>query len=249
MSGGYSIAGGNDQICHELARRLGERVQYNSPVRSVEHNNEGIILRIETDGGISSVRGDIVILTPPPPVLQSIDFQPALSQAKAEALSAAIAVPVTLTFAQTRSRFWLTEELDGNANTDLVVGGITHPTASQDGTKGVLASLTYNGQATAMADLEPAQRVSQLREALARLYPDSLDLDEPGTSYAWGDDPWHRCGHVSFRPGTYVNTVNALRQPQGRLFFAGDTMGGVSGYSHSAFASGQEVANLIIDMA
>lgn len=240
-----SIAGGNDRICQELASSLGERVHYQNPVRAIRQNESGVTLSIENSGELESVSGDIVVVTPPPPVLRTIDIQPALPEATAEALLAAVGVPVTMTYAQTRSRFWQQQSLNGIAVTDLPSGQIQHITAMQENEKGILASMTYGERASAMGALSPQQSQAQLREDLALLYPDSLDLDEAGAVYAWGDDPWHRCGHVAFRPGTYVDSISAMRQPHGRLFFAGDTVWGVSGYSHSAFESGIEVASAV----
>lgn len=248
-SGAFSIAGGNDQICGELAQRLGDRVHYRSPVRAIQQTGSGIALSIEGSDGLESVGGDAVIVTPPPPVLLEIDFQPALPESTMNALHAAIGIPVTLTYVQTRSRFWQEQSLDGNAVTDLPVAYIQDMTSMQDNDKGILASMTYSSQAEAMAGLSALQRQQQLRSTLALLYPDSLDLDESGTTVAWGDDPWHRCGHVAFRPGTYVDSIGALRQSHGRLLFAGDTVWGVSGYSHSAFASGMEAATTIMAAA
>ena len=249
MQGGYTVAGGNDGICRALAERLGGRVHFESPVRAVEQNAAGVTLRLDGVGGTDSVTGDLAILTPPPPVLRTIDFQPALSDAAAGALRSAIATPVTMTYAQTRSRFWRDQGLNGTAITDLPAATIQDLTNMQSGENGILASMTYSAQAQAMAALSPDERQQRLREALESLYPDSLALEEIGTSYAWGDDPWHRCGHVTYRPGTYIDTVAALREPQGRVYFAGDTMGGVSGYSHTAFASGREVATAIASAA
>ncbi len=244
-TGAFTVAGGNDRICGELARRLGDRVHYQSPVRSVRQDEAGITLTLETRDGMESVTADVAILTPPPPVLRAIEFDSPLPEATVNALRAAVPVPVTRTYVQTRSRFWLEEGLNGNALTDLPVAQILHSTAMQQGERGILESMTYGNQANTMAEMSPAQQQAQLREALSQLYPESLDLDRVGTSYAWGNDPWYRCGHVAFRPGAYVAATSALRQPHGRLFFAGDTIWGVSGYSHAAFESGKEVAAAI----
>lgn len=250
MQGGFTIAGGNDNICRALADRLADRVHFGHRVVAAEHSESGVSLRIQNTTGQTRVQGDFAVLTPPPPVLKDISFQPALPEATMAALNAAEPQPVTMTYAQTGSRFWLDMNLDGSAITDLPVGQILHATGQQQqAEKGILSSMTYGNQARAMASLSAAAREQALRDALAKLYPKSLNLDAAGTSYAWGDDPFHRCGHVAFRPGTFAASLRALRQPHGRMLLAGDTIGGVSGYSHAAFASGQEVAQAIIESA
>ncbi len=40
-----------------------------------------------------------------------------------------------------------------------------------------------------------------------------------------------------------------MREAQGRVFLAGDTVGGIPGYSHAAFWSGRDVAARIIERA
>jgi monoamine oxidase len=78
VTGGFSrrpcwrVAGGNQLVARHLAGRLGMSVRLRSPVRSVEHDQDGV--RVLTDDG--DVTGDAVILAVPMAVLRAMSFSP-----------------------------------------------------------------------------------------------------------------------------------------------------------------------------
>ena len=245
----FQVVGGNDRICSELAARLGEVVEYRTAVRAVRQDSAGVWLAVEGSNGVETIEGDFVVLTPPPPVLRDLIFEPALDPTVMRSLGEIHPVPATRVFVEARSRFWEPLGFNGSAGTDGPLGSISHSTAGQAGQGGILNSFTYGQRARSMAARPPEERLGLLREGLETLYPGATDLSDRGTSHAWGSDPWARCGFVNFLPGQLSEFLGALRRPQGRVYLAGDTVGGVSGYSHAAFASGRSVAAQIVDAA
>ena len=99
-----------------------------------------------------------------------------------------------------------------------------------------------------MASLSLTERQSVTTDGISEVYPGIKEQAERGSSYDWGGDPWARGGHAAFAPGQISRFSSALREPEGRMYFAGDAIGGVPGYSHSAFKSGIDVARRIADI-
>lgn len=249
VTGYFRVVGGNDLICTELARRLGGAVTYGRAVRAVRQTADGVTLGIDGPSGPETVQGDFAVVTPPPPVLRDVLFEPALSTRVMQSFSALRAVSGTRIFVEANSRFWESEGLSGSATTDGPLGLISHSTAALPGPRAIVDSYTYGEPARAIAALPEPERLRRLRSQLDLLYPEGADLSERGASHAWGEDPWVRCNFVTFQPGQVAEFLPPMRQPQGRVYLAGDTVGGVSGYSHAAFWSGRSVAEQIIARA
>ena len=242
---GYQVEGGNDRICGELARRLGERVRFGAPVSAARQDEVGVRITLDRSGGSEVVEGDFLVLTPPPPVLQRLDLSNALSAEQRRALRELGVIRATQVFTQTPTRWWESEGLSGAGVSDAGLGMLAHATARQPGPRGVLSSYTVLDDADAMAARSPEERLRFTRQGMRRVFGDAARFDEAGASVAWGEDPWSRCNLMFFRPGQYGAFLPVLRRPHGRVYLAGDTVGGLPGYSHGAFQSGLDVAAAI----
>ena len=249
VTGYYQIAGGNDRLCAELADRLQPGVEYGRPVRSVRQDGDGVRLGVDGPAGQETVEGDFVVVTPPPPVLRSVEFQPALDARVMRSFEALHPIPTTRVFAETNSRFWESAGLSGGATTDGPLGLLFDATPPDSGSRGILESFTNGEAARALSELPDGERLDRLRSGAAELYPDGTDFSDRGGSHAWGEDPWARSSFVTFQPGEVSEFLPALREAQGRVYLAGDTVGGIPGYSHAAFWSGRDVATKIIEAA
>ena len=246
-TGAFRVVGGNDRICTALAERLRGRMRYGSPVSAIRQTESGVEIVVRSEGTRARLPADFAVVTPPPQVLRDIDFAPRLSPAKAEAIRSLAGTDVTRVFLQTRSRFWEADQLDGSALTELPIGAVYDAAAALDTERGVLESFTYGSRARRMAALDESERARAAREGIELAYPALSGQVESTTSYSWGDDPWARGGHSAFAPGQVRTLLPALQAPEGRVYFAGDTVGGVPGYSHAAFASGRRAAKEIAE--
>jgi len=244
-TGGFQIKGGNDLICSRMADQLGSVVTFNAPVVAIAQDQSGTTVTLAADGGQESVRADYVVVTAPIHVQSKIEFTPRLSKLRREANSEIMKTPVVRSFVQTRTRYWEQDRLNGSANTELPIDSIFHSTMAQESQRGILESFAYGKRATHMGGLADKDRRETVLRGLEAVYPGIREQEERFTHYDWGNDPWAQGGHAAYRPGQVTRFFKALREPEGRVYFAGDVMGGVPGYSHAAFASGQEVAATI----
>lgn len=68
----WRVAGGNQQVARELARRLGPALRLGRPARSVEHDRDGV--RVRTDAGVAT--GDAAVIAVPMAVLRGLPIAP-----------------------------------------------------------------------------------------------------------------------------------------------------------------------------
>ena len=245
ITGSLRIKGGNDQICGRMADRLGDAVTFNAPVIAIEQSDSAATVTVDGRSGRDSVQADYVVVTAPIHVQSKIRFTPALSSLRQEANRQMMPTPVLRSFVQTRKRYWEADNLDGTANTDLPIDAVLQSTVGQDSERGILETMAYGRRASRLGSLSAVEREEAVLDGIDAVYPGVRDHQERFTYYDWTNDPWAGGGHAAYRPGQVTRYFKALREPEGRIFFAGDVMGGAPGYSHAAFSSGQEIAAVI----
>lgn len=175
----WRVAGGNQRVAQGLAGRLGTSVWLRNPVRSVEHDHQGV--RVLTGGG--EVAGDAVIVAVPMAVLRDLPFSPGFPGSYREAWrraglahNAKLHVPLTRPAATSAvqsvpERFWTWTATDASGQVQPVLHAF-------GGTQAGLAAL-----AAAEGPARWASRVAALRPEL------SMDLDRALLT-TWNDDPW-----------------------------------------------------------
>ena len=146
----WRVAGGNQRVAQGLAGRLGASVWLRSPVRSVEHDHQGV--RVLTGDG--EVAGDAVIVAVPMAVLRDLPFSPGFPQIRREAWrraglahNAKLHIPLTRPAATSAvqsvpERFWTWTATDASGQVQPVVHAFA-------GTQAGLAALAVaDGPAT-----------------------------------------------------------------------------------------------------
>jgi monoamine oxidase len=117
-----------------------------------------------------------------------------------------------------------------------------------DGSCGVLAAIVA-GQAAREIDPLPARdRRRAILSAIARLFGLNEIVPLDYRDYPWDVDPWSRgaaAGHMG--PGTMTAVGAALREPVGRIHWAGtETATAWSGYMEGAVEAGERVAGEVL---
>ena len=244
------VEGGNDRICAEMAKRLGNKVHFSTPVKEVRQDDQEVSVDYVMHGKMASLKADILICAIPPQVISNVDFSNGLSKRRLKVLNSIRGCAVTRTFVQTSRRFWEDHGLSGSAYTDLPIYSVFHSTVGiPDKTRGILESFTYVDRAEQLAALDYSQRVSVVKDNLELVYPGLKQHAEQDDSYAWGLDKYQKGGHISFSPGQYREFGRYMVTNENRIYFAGDSYGGVPGYSHSAFQSGHRIAQQVNKLA
>jgi monoamine oxidase len=239
----WRVAGGNQQLARRLAGRLGPAVRLRSPVRSVEHDAEGVRVRVGGGEVTGEVTGDAVIVAVPMAVLRRMPFSPQLPDRRLGAWrrsglahNAKLHVPLTRAAAASAvqsvpGRFWTWTATDATGQVQPVL----HAFGGTE--KGLAALAVADGPATW------ASRVAELRPELA------MDLDRALLT-TWNDDPWAGESYSALTINVAAGDAEVIAQAAGRVHFAGEhTAGAWAGLMEGALRSGQRAADEVLAAA
>jgi monoamine oxidase len=235
------VVGGMDRLPAALALRLGKRVVYGASVRELRQGERGVWASYaDAKGRVRRVDADYLVTTIPLPVLSSLpkDLSPTVQSAIAAANYDG-AGKIGLQF---RHRFWEDDEdiYGGRSWTDQEIGQIIYPSHGFKTRKGVLVGYFMDFGKT-MRERSTAERQRLALEQGARLHPQYTTEFETAFSVSWPRVPWNR-GSWRSETSEALQSLAPLRQPDGRIYFAGDYMTHMSSWMNGAFESAREVA-------
>jgi monoamine oxidase len=234
--------GGAHQIARRLADELGDRVILSAAVRAVLQDDEGV--KVTIDKG--TFEADDVIVAMPPALCQRIDFGCGIS-AKRAALqqrmpqSAIIKVHVAY-----KEPFWRRKGYSGQMATNDRTLGVTMEDTAESG-PALLIGLIEGVNAFELSAISSNERRAKVIDCLAEMFgPEANDV----IGYAekdWLTDEWAH-GYVGIMPpGLLTSFGEALREPCGRIHWAGsETAENWYGYMEGALLSGERAANEIL---
>ena len=240
----FQVAGGMDRLPAALAARLGNRIVYRAAVREIRQGERGVwATYADADGRVRRVDADYCVSTIPLPVLSSIPKD--LSQPVQAAIAASTYDGAGKIGLQFKRRFW--EEDDGiyggRSWTDQEFGQIIYPAHGFQGRKGVLVGYFLDFART-MRERPPAERQRLALEQGTRIHPQYATEFDTAFSVSWPRVPWSR-GSWRSETSAALQGLSALRQPDGRVYFAGDYMTNMSSWMQGAFDSAREVSMAI----
>jgi monoamine oxidase len=239
------IAGGNFRLPQALAKDLGQHVKLSTTVTRISQQSWGV----RVFAGTHAFDAAHVVLALPPAPLRRVTFDRALPEGVAtmlEQLNLGAALKVA---GEYRRRFWREEDSSGFTITDLPFGSAWEATDSQPGapsTPGILTQFVTGNAAIAGARLSDALRITSFQRQLDQVYPEGVPLRTGGqTTVAWANEPFTGGGYAVFAPGQFLPFWPLLREPVGRMWFAGEHTETLAGYMDSAVSSGHRVARAI----
>jgi monoamine oxidase len=238
------VAGGMDRLPAVLAARLGNRVTYRAAVREIRQGERGVWI-IYADGRNQSRRvdADYCISTIPLPVLTDIDMD--VSPPVRSAIAAARYDGAGKIGLQFKRRFWERDDeiYGGRSWTDQEVGQIIYPSQGFGTAKGILVGYYLDFRGTMRE--RPAAEIQRLAlEHGARVHPQYPAEFENAFSVTWARVPWSR-GSWRAESSAAHQALAPLREPDGRVYFAGDYMTDMSSWMQGAFESAREVASAL----
>lgn len=218
----YKIAEGTGALAKAIVGDGKAELRLSTPVKSVARN-AGTFTITTTAGEAFKARS--VVVAVPLNVLASIEFSPALPEAKIAAARQGHTGGGTKCYVKLRRRIgnWL-----GQAPFPHPISLAWTEEDAEDGTL-----LVAFGPPKAL-DITDEREV---QEALRPLIPDAEVKAVYG--YQWENDPFSRGTWCWFRPGMLTRSLRDLQAPAGGLFFASaDHAGGWRGFIDGAIESG-----------
>lgn len=230
--------GGAGQMVDQAVGSLHTPIAYNRVLTRVRQDDEGVTLIFE-DG---ETRVDRVILTLPPPVMERIVFQPALSVQKRCAVEACRMNRLIKISWQFDRPWWRDLGWSGAMLCDTAIQ------RTWDGSIGdahVLNALIGGEEAMRWRQLGDPVRAGIYE--LSTLFPMAASTFVRGWITDWVADPFTQGGYSTMPPDYVLEHMGHIATPEGRIHFAGEHTAVQPGLVESALESAERVVSEILD--
>jgi monoamine oxidase len=212
------IVGGSQRISEELALRLDGAVQLAQPVRALKHGLDHV--ELITDQG--SHRAKRVIFAVPPTLLLRITQEPLLPGWRDQLLQRLPQGAVIKCMAMYERPFWRERGLSGQATSEIGPVRLTFDNSVPGSSKGVLMGFIEGDEARHWSSRDEGERRAQVLQCFARYYGEQALQPLEYVDKCWADEPFARgCYAALFPPGVWGSGAARLREPNGRVHFAG----------------------------
>ena len=254
LSGGSilgSITGGNDRLPYALASALGQRVKYASPVVRIAQDDRGVTVGYTDRTGRHEISADRCVSALPFAPLRRVSIATPFSDQKMAAIQQLQYMAAARCHFQTRTRFWQDDPLGplGGLNlvgTDTMVGRVWNTSSQQANPDlGMIHAYMFDTEALEFAS-HGHRRIAAMRTLFQRLLPGIRGQVIGVAHKAWQEDPWAGGGWGWTQPGELRWMFPAMRQPEGRVHFAGEHTSLWIAYMNGALESAERVVQEIL---
>jgi monoamine oxidase len=237
------LEGGTRLLPLGLAESLGERVRLGAPVRRIEQDAAGV--RLFADG--VEVEAGAAVVAVPPAIAARIELDP-LPPGRPELAERLRPGALTKCVALYEEPFWRGDGLSGESVTDAGPVTLTFDSSPRDGSAGVMLGFVGGPEARELATLPLAERRARVLACFERLFGPRAARPVDYAEQTWAEEEWSGGGPTSnFGPGGWTACGPALREPSGRIHWAGTETATVwSGYMEGALQAGERVADEVL---
>jgi monoamine oxidase len=239
------VDGGAGSIARRMADQLAESVRLNTPVRAIRQGDDHVL--VAGDGLTVSARRAVVSV--PPALTLGIAFDPPLGEDRRALYRGAIGGQAIKTLALYDEPFWRAEGYSGQTAEPGSAVEVTLDAGRPSGGPGVIAAFAFGPVAERLASLDAGVRRKTVLEALAARFGPRAASPSELIETSWWKEEWSRgCSMAHFIPGTLTRHGHLLREPFGRVHWAGSETATVShGAIDGAVRSGERAAAEILD--
>ncbi len=236
------IVGGSVRIAEAMAHELGDRVRLGAAVRTVERDDREVRIVLR-DGEV--IRGSRAIVTLPPTLAGRLDYAPVLPSWRDQLTQRLPAGSVIKLYAVYPEPFWRADGLNGQAASDEGPVKVTFDNTSPSGAPGILVGFMEANDGRRWARRTVEERRAAAIECFVRYFGPRAATPTEYLERDWMAEEFSRgCYGAHFTPGVWTAYGDALREPIGRIHWAGAECSPVwNGYMEGAVRSGESTAN------
>lgn len=241
------FVGGSQLVATRLAERLGDAIKLDAPVQRVVQS-DGFVL-VQAEG--TTVRSERVVIALPPTLAARITYDPPLPGPRDQLMQRLPQGTVTKVNVVYDMPFWREQGLKGFAYSPrLPVSAITD-NSPPDGSPGVLVGFIIGNNARRLAREEPAARRKLVVDCLTEYLGPRAGSPDAYLELDWSAERWTRgCYGAHFPPGVWTQYGPILREPVGRIHWAGTETSSIwNGYMEGAVRSGERAADEVLEAA
>lgn len=241
--------GGSQQISERIANRLSDKVRLKTPVVGINQLSDRVVVKT-LDG--HTYQAGYVIMAVPPPLQMKIHFDPPLSPIRNQMIQRCPMGSVMKCILYYKTPFWRPKGFCGSF---LAASDEEHPIAGgfdetkPDGSNAAIVGFSGADYVRGLAKLSKDERKQIYAKQLAGIF----DLQEFLQPVHYEEHNWMTeqysggCYPAMFPPGFLTRYGKCLREPVGRMYFAGTETATVwSGYMEGAIQAGERAAREIL---
>jgi monoamine oxidase len=234
------LVGGSQLIAELMAEPLGAELRLGAPVRRIAQRVDGVT--VEADG--VTVRARRAIVSIPPVLAGRISYDPVLPPRRdllTQKMPAGSVIKVNVVYEEP---FWRADGLSGQAVGDRAPIRFTFDNSPPSGACGVIVCFLEGAQARRFGRIDADARRRAVLASLTGYFGKRAGKPIDVVEQDWSAEEWTRgCYGAHLAPGVWTQFGPALREPIGRIHWAGTETAAVwSGYMDGALTSGERAA-------
>jgi monoamine oxidase len=238
------VVGGMQPVAEQVARKLGDAVHPQAPVRTIKQDAAGV----EIVSDAITVRARRAIVATPPLLASQIAYEPALPIAHAQLLQRCPPGTIIRAIVAFDEPFWRRDGLTGESLAPGHVCPLSIDQSPRAGTPGIISIYSAGPPALRMATLDPAERRAVFLKHLTTRFGPKAARPIHYLETNWCAERWSQGGMIAhFPPGVLTTYGKSLRAPAGRLHWANtETATHMSAFIDGAIRSGERAADEVL---
>lgn len=236
----FAVEGGLAQAPQKIARELDGLIRLSSPVRAIIQDEHGV--RVLAEGG--DVRSRYCIVAIPPTLAGEIQFEPMMPHARdllCRRMAMGSVIKIWLAYERP---FWRDQGFNGFWMADDAPFGPCFDVSPPGQSIGVIVGFFDALHARIWTARGAQARRMEAVRTLAQLFGPEAEAPIDCIEQDWTREQWSRGCYGGFAPPGLLNaSASSLRQPVGRIHFAGtESATDWCGYVEGAIAAGDRAA-------
>ncbi len=235
---------GAQELSIRLAARLGEAVHLGTPVRAIEQEAAGVVVRAG-EGAVRARRGGGA---PPPGLASRLAYSPALPASRDQLWQRYPMGATVKCLALYPSAFWREKGLSGEAVCTEGPVSVIFDNTSHDGRQASLLAFVVGDPARIWSTRPELERRDAVLAVMARCFGPAAAAPTHYLEQDWSTEPYSRgCPVGVLSPGALSVGAAPLREPSGKIHWAGtETATEWNGYMEGALQSGERASAEVI---
>jgi monoamine oxidase len=237
------VEGGSVLVSQRMAEGLDVRL--GQPVEAISQDGSGVSV-VTRDG--TRFDGARVVVTLPPTLAGRLRYSPALPAQRDQLTQKLPQGSVIKAHVVYESPFWREEGLNGQVGSDTGPFKVVFDNSPPGYERGILSGFLEGAAARYWSGRSPAERQAAIVECLVRYFGPRAASPVEYVERDWTTEEFTRgCYGAHFAPGVWTGFGPALREPVGRVHWAGTECSPVwNGYMEGAVLSGEATAREVL---
>jgi monoamine oxidase len=237
----FRVSGGTQGIAVKVADQLGRtNVLLNNPVRRLSQGTKSIVAHADE----ATVTAKRAIVAMPPHLAGRIAYEPRMAAVRDQLTQRVPVGSLIKTIAVYDTPFWRAQGLNGQVTSDQGPVKAMFDASPASGTPGVLLGFIDGDDARALADKSDQERANAALASYVRYFGKQAASPRAYFDQVWANEIYTGgCPVGIMPPGVMTEYAYALREPSGRIHWAGTETATVwNGYMDGAVQAGKRAA-------